>query len=1172
MTNFKKTLLVGTAVVALGGFAVPASAALDLNGADVTLDETSADPGTVTDTGTPADGNLIIDANDGAGGSTNLTITGNVLIGAAVDGAAGDLTLESTEGAGGDVDAVTVTVTGNINVDNLKIYDGDGNAADDATLNVGGDITATLVEFDDDAGAAVGSTLVLNGSGTQTITGPLSGKGDAAGEGKLDITNTGGTVTVKGVVGNGGAANKQLADITIGGADATSATVVFEETVDVDATGKGTGTILIGQTDGGGATVTFQKAVTGAAITLGTGGGSNSTQTVNFDATGGSYVVTGALSGGNADDTNNINILGGAGKTVTIATAMGNNIDTVDIAAGTKLIANEALKATNFTLGSAAEIETGAAKTHIGDINGAGILDIDHATTVKGHIGNTTGLTTLEIANTKALTLDADGVDRTLQASTITLEGATAELVLTPGAKTITVKNAITNAGTGSEGIVDITNGAGTVVFEGDLGASGSTLDQLQVDTAEGADNIVQVKGNLYVDNIDLDDADQLQLLGSGKTVSGTVDADTAGEGQVIVGNGTDAASYTFSEAVGTTAVGLFKVSSNATATINKSVTGQAADTAAVVDVDGTLNVDVTNTGGDLTIGNGTGGDIDLDGTVSISGTTNNAIIDASTGAGADLFIDGAFTTALGTAGKITSLGSNANNVNIGTDTTKTTTVVAGNQIKLLDNATIGNATTETTINLRKTDVFDPDTVAVVDAVIDANTKTVTVGGTLKIGVDASSGDLTGDTITVIGNEAAGGIDFDALLTANTIQLVDTALLDLQNDTSDATALKVKVVAKDAVASFGNANSGNAANAIVPITGATGELKTIRDGLLAETNTAVASEKAEATTATVDGGNLVATTAVMNKGVQIGQERMFALRDGSATGMSAGNMGEGLGMWGQVFGLTGEQDRRDNVDGYDVDSYGIAVGIDTQNIAANTTLGVSFAYSDTEVDSANANSTNTEIDTYQFALYGMTELDERTWLTGQVTYAHGDNDVRRNNVGGVAGLTASGDFDADTWGLFAELGRDYAMDGGLTVTPSVLANYQYYDPDNYTETGAGTANLITDQDEISIFELGLGVDAAWMFQQADGSYVSPELRAGYRYDFVGDEYATTSTFTGGGAAFQTKGFDPAQSTFDLGAGVTYYAVDNWELTADYTFEFKEDYDAHSGVLRAAYKF
>jgi len=88
-----------------------------------------------------------------------------------------------------------------------------------------------------------------------------------------------------------------------------------------------------------------------------------------------------------------------------------------------------------------------------------------------------------------------------------------------------------------------------------------------------------------------------------------------------------------------------------------------------------------------------------------------------------------------------------------------------------------------------------------------------------------------------------------------------------------------------------------------------------------------------------------------------------------------------------------------------------------------------------------------------------------------------------------------------------------------------------------------------------------------------GATFTPELRAAYLYDFIGDDFQSTSTFTGGGAAFDTNGSDVAQQSGSLGIGLTYEAEDGRLLiSADYDAEVKSDFLGHSAALTARLKF
>ena len=352
---------------------------------------------------------------------------------------------------------------------------------------------------------------------------------------------------------------------------------------------------------------------------------------------------------------------------------------------------------------------------------------------------------------------------------------------------------------------------------------------------------------------------------------------------------------------------------------------------------------------------------------------------------------------------------------------------------------------------------------------------------------------------------------------------------------------------------------------------ATGELLQVQNAFVSA-GSADVNNVLEAAASDVSAGAVVGGVQVAGHTTSVNNQRLAALRSGDETGMSAGQMMSGLKAWIQGFGATGEQDERDNVSGYDVDSVGFALGLDTENVAEDLTVGVSVAYANTDVESDAISNAETEIDSYQIALYGDYDLSNTAFITAQLAYMWSDNETTRN-PGGVSSLVANGDYDSDTFIANATLGNDYHMGhGSLVLTPSVSANYVHYSADSYTETGAGTANLSVNSDSMNIFELGLGVNAEWSFEQANGSWFKPSVGVGVRHDLIGDEYQATNQFAGSTTSFEVEGYDPAQTTFDAGVGFKYYTTDSWTISADYNYEFKSDFDSHAGVVKASYKF
>jgi len=100
---------------------------------------------------------------------------------------------------------------------------------------------------------------------------------------------------------------------------------------------------------------------------------------------------------------------------------------------------------------------------------------------------------------------------------------------------------------------------------------------------------------------------------------------------------------------------------------------------------------------------------------------------------------------------------------------------------------------------------------------------------------------------------------------------------------------------------------------------------------------------------------------------------------------------------------------------------------------------------------------------------------------------------------------------------------------------------------------------------------GLGVKLGYSVKRAYG-LLKPELRVKWLYDLVNDHQQSTSTFTGGGAAFTTSGFTPARSSLNLGAKIALITKNNFEFSMNYDFETKSGFYGHFGYANFRYTF
>jgi outer membrane autotransporter protein len=326
----------------------------------------------------------------------------------------------------------------------------------------------------------------------------------------------------------------------------------------------------------------------------------------------------------------------------------------------------------------------------------------------------------------------------------------------------------------------------------------------------------------------------------------------------------------------------------------------------------------------------------------------------------------------------------------------------------------------------------------------------------------------------------------------------------------------------------------------------------------------------ESTTADVGGGIAVGSQNFVNSTLDITSQQIDIAMN-SHSGVAAGDKSKGLRMWGQYFFEDAKQGFRKNIAGYDSSTSGVALGTDTTELFDNTVVGLGFSFGDTEVNSNNANSARNKIDSYQVTAYGSYSLPANYFFKAMAAYSHNEIKTSRHNVGGLD-LDAQGDYNASIYTFRTDIGKDFYKGGNMRITPSFMAHYSIYNAQDYTETGAGGANLKVASQALEILEVGTNLELGWDFKLANERSFSPEIRAGYRYDLIGSNFRTRSSFAGGGSSFDTVGADPARGALTLGGGLIYQVTNQWDLSLNYEYENRQNFHSNSGFVRAAYRF
>jgi outer membrane autotransporter protein len=738
-------------------------------------------------------------------------------------------------------------------------------------------------------------------------------------------------------------------------------------------------------------------------------------------------------------------------------------------------------------------------------------------------------------------------------------------------AGTITFNDAIGAEGSG--GIASIAIGANTTFnstvdgddIDIDANAASTTADfngnvtggTIAVEGGGTGGALARFSGDVDVTSITLDfetgGAEAVFDSSTAQNVTGLVRGASNGEGLVTIATGAD---VTFNSVIGGGANDLdnFAVQTNAAATFTQDVGTQQDGNADIgLNVDGTLSL---NTAGNNVTYTENTGDVDIDGTLNVTGANSATVTAAS-----DLFIDGTLSTVLSGAARTLSL-TGVNSMFIGASSD--TTITAGNQIVTGSDVTIGAGGTSTVFNVRRTADFDPTMMAVMNAAGDI----VTVGGSLEVGIDASSLDFDiGDTVTVIDSDTNAGTSYATLVGNDTITFRDTAFLDLQDDGSDAQDLKFIIAAKADVDGASEQTSGVLDNAVAATAGDAEARAAILSLSAGETNDAglqmLQDTTGGAATTQANAGNMVT-------GFDMVSSRLSNIRGSGPTGLSSGDQMSERTYWVRAFGTTADQDMRSGVQGYEADTVGVMVGGDVM-LDNDVRIGVNASYAVTDVETDGSGDHETDIDTYRIGVYGGKDF-ENCYVEGQASVAYNDIETSRNITFGGLNRIANGDTDGYEYGLRVGAGMPLAIDASQTITPYTNFQYIHADVDGYTESGASSLNIRTDDQDIDIAELAIGARYNADIDYSEGT-LKPEIRAAAAYDFIGETSESTQQFTGGGSTFTTKGPDVAQFSVNYGAGVSWETKDqSWEFSLDYDGKAKSDYITHGARLEAKLRF
>ena len=274
-------------------------------------------------------------------------------------------------------------------------------------------------------------------------------------------------------------------------------------------------------------------------------------------------------------------------------------------------------------------------------------------------------------------------------------------------------------------------------------------------------------------------------------------------------------------------------------------------------------------------------------------------------------------------------------------------------------------------------------------------------------------------------------------------------------------------------------------------------------------------------------------------------------------GMSSGDSNPDAAVWVQGMFNKSKLDDTSKAKGFDADSNGVALGIE-KFINKDVKVGAGYAYTNTDIDGFMR---STDVDTHTAILYG--EYKPSNWyVNGIATYGWSDYSEDKN----VAGVGVKADYDVETFGLQAMTGYDMNVKG-FGFTPEAGLRYVHIKQDAYKDS----ADQRVSANDSDILTGVIGAKVSKNFELSNGMNIKPEARIAATYDLFNDDVNSVVTLANG-SAYAVEGEALDRFGMEFGVGVTAEVNNNIELSLGYEGKFREDYQDHTGLINAKYKF
>jgi len=472
---------------------------------------------------------------------------------------------------------------------------------------------------------------------------------------------------------------------------------------------------------------------------------------------------------------------------------------------------------------------------------------------------------------------------------------------------------------------------------------------------------------------------------------------------------------------------------------------------------------------------------------------------------------------------------------------------------------------------------------------------TTTVASGSKVSVTVPTGftiaNGTPFTILTVNDVAANEITAPAV-TSNTRRYAFTASVDPV--THDLVITSAQGSYEAPAGATGDESA--VANALNSITNPAGDMANVLDQLGTLSDSAY-DQALDTMHPNVSSGAAEGSRSLTSQGFSTVSNRLGGARNGgsSSSGISSGDMLNGVGVWMQALGSHIQQDMRKGIEGYMGNLFGTTIGAD-KVIDDHFRAGFAGSYGWARMKSKTAGSPSDDINSYQGTIYGSfdsldlnkarqggkksyeavrSQVEDSWYVDGMLSVTQNNYDSRREIwLGGASKRVAKADHYGQQYSTNFETGYKFVFEKTkkLEITPFASLGYNYLYMNQYKEDGANALNLMVNGKGFHQLEQSLGTKLAYpIVAKKVGTFI-PSAKAAWLYDYMGDRFETTASFAGGGSSFNTQGAKPAKNGMLFGAELVFLNKGNMTLTGNWDITLKDQFMSNTYYGTVRYDF